>query len=85
MNNKAKEKQKNDLGLDFIFFQTLWTTPPSASGDNALLNGRTMDYGPFGFVDRPFDQTWNHWEGDSERKFGFVNQPLAGKVVLLTL
>ena len=36
------------------------------NNDNALLNGRTMDYGPFGFVDRPFKKKHQFWEGDWE-------------------
>eukprot|EP00501_MAST-03F_sp_TOSAG23-6_P001369 GSMAST32.ASY1.ANO1.1423.1 assembled CDS len=46
------------------------------NSDNCLAAGRTMDYGPFGFIQR-FEPLWNMWSGGGEH-FGFLNQPTAG-------
>mmetsp|Transcript_44560 Transcript_44560/g.72670 ORF Transcript_44560/g.72670 Transcript_44560/m.72670 type:complete len:628 (+) Transcript_44560:259-2142(+) len=46
------------------------------NSDNCLVGGRTMDYGPFGFVQR-FEQFWNMWSGGGKH-YGFLNQPVAG-------
>jgi uncharacterized protein YdiU (UPF0061 family) len=46
------------------------------NSDNCLAGGRTMDYGPFGFVEK-FAPLWNMWSGGGEH-FGFLNQPAAG-------
>mmetsp|Transcript_9622 Transcript_9622/g.35256 ORF Transcript_9622/g.35256 Transcript_9622/m.35256 type:complete len:798 (+) Transcript_9622:78-2471(+) len=46
------------------------------NSDNTLLGGRTLDYGPFGFVDA-FVPTWTPFTSDYERKFGFLRQPSA--------
>lgn len=46
------------------------------NSDNCLISGRTMDYGPFGFIER-FEPLWNMWSGGGEH-FGFLNQPIAG-------
>jgi len=45
------------------------------NSDNCLIAGRTMDYGPFGFIER-FRRYWNMWVGGGEH-FSFMNQPLA--------
>jgi uncharacterized protein YdiU (UPF0061 family) len=42
------------------------------NSDNCLVGGRTMDYGPFGFVER-FQPLWNMWVGGGEH-YGFMNQ-----------
>eukprot|EP00457_Paulinella_chromatophora_P001889 gb/GEZN01001891.1/.p1 GENE.gb/GEZN01001891.1/~~gb/GEZN01001891.1/.p1 ORF type:complete len:743 (+),score=117.51 gb/GEZN01001891.1/:38-2230(+) len=47
------------------------------NSDNCLVAGRTMDYGPFGFIER-FTPLWNMWSGGGEH-FGFLNQPAAGQ------
>lgn len=47
------------------------------NSDNCLVAGRTMDYGPFGFVER-FEPLWNMWVGGGEH-FGFLNQMKAGE------
>ena len=49
------------------------------NSDNCLLSGRTMDYGPFGFVER-YEPLWSPFTSDMERKFGFERQPLASQV-----
>ncbi len=54
------------------------------NSDNILLSGRTMDYGPFGFVER-YDPLWSPFTSDAERKFGFERQPLAAQVNVMTL
>lgn len=46
------------------------------NSDNCLVGGRTMDYGPFGFMEQ-FEPLWNMWSGGGEH-FGFLNQPTAG-------
>ncbi len=46
------------------------------NADNCLVGGRTMDYGPFGFVER-YERHWVMWNGGGQ-KFGFLNQPNAG-------
>jgi len=54
------------------------------NGDNCLVAGRTMDYGPFGFMDQ-YNPLFAKWTGSGEH-FGFLNQPraaLANYVVLL--
>jgi uncharacterized protein YdiU (UPF0061 family) len=46
------------------------------NSDNCLVAGRTMDFGPFGFIEK-FQPLWNMWTGGGEH-FGFLNQPEAG-------
>jgi uncharacterized protein YdiU (UPF0061 family) len=45
------------------------------NSDNCLIAGRTMDYGPFGFMEK-FVPLWCMWVGGGEH-FGFLNQPEA--------
>lgn len=45
------------------------------NSDNCLVGGRTMDYGPFGYVDA-FSPTWIMWTGGGD-KFSFFSQPQA--------
>lgn len=47
------------------------------NSDNCLVAGRTMDYGPFGFVER-YEKTWNMWSGGGE-KYSFRHQHSAGE------
>lgn len=54
------------------------------NSDNCLLSGRTMDYGPFGFVEA-YEPLWSPFTSDMERKFGFERQPLAAQVNVMTL
>mmetsp|Transcript_9462 Transcript_9462/g.20989 ORF Transcript_9462/g.20989 Transcript_9462/m.20989 type:complete len:308 (-) Transcript_9462:403-1326(-) len=51
-------------------------TQGNFNGDNCLISGRTMDYGPFGWVEE-YDPTYAKWTGSGEH-FGFINQPTAG-------
>eukprot|EP01104_Vermistella_antarctica_P001188 TRINITY_DN11245_c0_g1_i1.p1 TRINITY_DN11245_c0_g1~~TRINITY_DN11245_c0_g1_i1.p1 ORF type:complete len:506 (+),score=100.34 TRINITY_DN11245_c0_g1_i1:138-1655(+) len=46
------------------------------NSDNCLVGGRTMDYGPFGFIER-YEPLWNMWSGGGDH-FAFMNQPMAG-------
>mmetsp|Transcript_65132 Transcript_65132/g.96274 ORF Transcript_65132/g.96274 Transcript_65132/m.96274 type:complete len:809 (-) Transcript_65132:444-2870(-) len=46
------------------------------NADNCLVAGRTMDYGPFGFMDE-YHPLFAKWTGSGEH-FGFLNQPSAG-------
>ncbi|KAJ8603264.1 hypothetical protein CTAYLR_006941 [Chrysophaeum taylorii] len=53
------------------------------NADNCLVAGRTMDYGPFGFMDR-YDPTFAKWVG-SGAHFAFAAQPRAAQVNFGTL
>lgn len=46
------------------------------NADNCLVGGRTMDYGPFGFLEE-YNPVFAKWTGSGEH-FGFLNQPSAG-------
>jgi len=71
-------------------FQTLtanWLRVGFAQGnfnsDNCLIGGRTMDYGPFGFVEKYRDD-FALWVGSGDH-FAFINQPKAGFVNFTSL
>jgi len=53
------------------------------NSDNVLVGGRTMDYGPFGYVDA-YDPDWVMWIGGG-KKFAFAQQPLACTANFATL
>lgn len=53
------------------------------NSDNCLIAGRTMDYGPFGFVER-YDPLFNMWTGGGD-KFAFLQQPGAAHKNFATL
>uniref|UniRef100_A0A7S4KDP2 Selenoprotein O n=1 Tax=Odontella aurita TaxID=265563 RepID=A0A7S4KDP2_9STRA len=46
------------------------------NADNCLIAGRTMDYGPFGFMDE-YHPLFAKWTGSGDH-YGFMNQPTAG-------
>mmetsp|Transcript_24906 Transcript_24906/g.27896 ORF Transcript_24906/g.27896 Transcript_24906/m.27896 type:complete len:294 (-) Transcript_24906:287-1168(-) len=48
------------------------------NADNCLVGGKTMDYGPFGWMEE-FSPLFAKWTGSGEH-FGFLNQPRAGFV-----
>ena len=48
------------------------------NSDNCLVGGVTMDYGPFGFMER-YDPRWGMWVGSGEH-FAYGNQPTAAGV-----
>jgi len=43
------------------------------NSDNCLVGGRTMDYGPFGWMDK-YDPVFAKWTGSGEH-YAFMNQP----------
>ncbi|KAL1518748.1 hypothetical protein AB1Y20_003033 [Prymnesium parvum] len=45
------------------------------NSDNCLLGGATLDYGPFGFIEK-YDAEWGMWIS-SGKHFAFMNQPAA--------
>ena len=45
------------------------------NADNCLVSGRTVDFGPFGFIEK-YDPGWAMWIGSGDH-FGFMNQPRA--------
>ena len=47
------------------------------NSDNCAAGGFTLDYGPFGFIDR-FDPTYQPWTGGGAH-FSFLNQPQAAE------
>ena len=47
------------------------------NSDNCLVSGKTMDYGPFGFLEK-YDPDKNFWTGSGQH-FGFMNQLNAAK------
>lgn len=53
------------------------------NADNCLVAGRTMDYGPFGFMDR-YDPKFAKWVGSGDH-FAFAAQPRAGQANFATL
>jgi len=53
------------------------------NSDNCLINGKTMDYGPFGFVEE-FDPNFGSWVGSGSH-FAFMNQPQAGLMNMRSL
>jgi uncharacterized protein YdiU (UPF0061 family) len=48
------------------------------NSDNCALGGRTLDYGPFGFMEA-YDPAFQMWIGGGEH-FAFMNQPTAAVV-----
>lgn len=46
------------------------------NSDNCLVGGRTLDLGPFGFIER-YDRQWCMWSGGGE-KYSFRKQHIAG-------
>ena len=54
-------------------------TQGNMNSDNILIRFRTLDYGPFGFMET-FDPTYQPFTSDSERKYSFYNQSNAMNV-----
>lgn len=52
------------------------------NSDNCLVSGTTLDYGPFGFMEK-YDPMKNFW-ADSGNHFSFMNQMTAAKMNYLT-
>ena len=53
------------------------------NADNCLVAGRTMDYGPFGFLDA-YDPAFAKWTGSGDH-FAFAAQPQAAVANYFTL
>merc|ERR1719379_1817904 len=69
---KAFSERGGDLVADWL---RVGYTQGNFNSDNCLVGGRTMDYGPFGFIEQ-FDPAWNMWHGGGEH-FSFMAQPTA--------
>ena len=50
-------------------------TQSNFNADNCLIGGATVDYGPFGFIER-YQADWAMWIGGGQH-FSFMNQPKA--------
>jgi uncharacterized protein YdiU (UPF0061 family) len=53
------------------------------NADNCLVGGRTMDYGPFGWMDE-YDPLFAKWTGSGQH-YAFMNQPGAALANYATL
>jgi uncharacterized protein YdiU (UPF0061 family) len=51
-------------------------TQGNMNSDNTLLAGRTIDYGPYGWLER-FDPAYQPFTSDGDKKFSFLQQPNA--------
>ena len=52
-------------------------TQSNFNSDNCLIGGVTVDFGPFGFIER-YAPGWSMWVGSAEgTHFSFMNQPRA--------
>jgi uncharacterized protein YdiU (UPF0061 family) len=69
---KAFSERGGDLVADWL---RVGYTQGNFNSDNCLVGGRTMDYGPFGFIEQ-FYPTWNMWHSGGEH-FSFMAQPTA--------
>lgn len=49
------------------------------NSDNTLIAGRTLDYGPYGWMEK-FDPFYQPFTSDAEGKFAFIRQPTAMNV-----
>ena len=54
------------------------------NSDNCLIAGRTLDYGPYGMVER-FDPMYQPFTSDQDGKFAFLHQPQAMHVNIIVL
>ena len=54
------------------------------NADNSLIGGATVDYGPFGFLEKRHEAGWSMWIGGGQH-FSFGNQPKAAGVNLRML
>lgn len=54
------------------------------NSDNILVGGRTLDYGPFAFMEK-FDPLYQPFTSDQQGKFCFMRQPSAMAVNMMTL
>ncbi len=54
------------------------------NSDNTAAGGVTVDYGPFGFMER-LDPSWNPFTSDADGKFAFISQHRAAAMNLAVL
>lgn len=54
------------------------------NSDNTLIGGRTVDYGPYGWMER-FDPEYQPFTSDPVGRFNFLNQPEAMGLNVLVL
>lgn len=54
------------------------------NSDNTLIGGRTLDYGPFGFMEK-YDPLYQPFTSDQDGKFAFMRQPSAMQMNMVTL
>jgi serine/tyrosine/threonine adenylyltransferase len=54
------------------------------NSDNTLLGGRTLDYGPYGWMEK-FDPLYQPFTSDMDGKFAFMRQPSAMHVNMCVL
>lgn len=54
------------------------------NSDNSLVGGRTVDYGPFGFLET-FDPFYQPFTSDADGKFSYIRQPTAMSVNIAIL
>lgn len=54
------------------------------NSDNCLIGGRTLDYGPYGFLEK-YDPFYQPFTSDMDGKFSFMRQPSAMAVNMITL
>lgn len=54
------------------------------NSDNTMLAGRTLDYGPYGWLEA-FDPNFQPFTSDPDAKFGFLSQPMAMNVNVAVL
>lgn len=59
-------------------------TQGNMNSDNTLLAGRTLDYGPYGWLE-VFNPLYQPFTSDGEGKFAFIRQPNAMSVNVLVL
>ncbi|VBB19061.1 hypothetical protein YASMINEVIRUS_1593 [Yasminevirus sp. GU-2018] len=75
-----------DYAMKIVYMITNWIrvgfVQSNFNSDNCLVSGKTMDYGPFGFLEK-YDPNKNFWIGGGQH-FSFMNQMDAGKANYLT-
>lgn len=54
-------------------------TQGNMNSDNTLVGGRTLDYGPFGWMET-YDPYYQPFTSDNDGKFAFISQPTAMNV-----
>merc|ERR1711871_104918 len=69
-----------EIARSTAFLVTEWMrvgyTQGNMNSDNTLLGGRTVDYGPYGWMET-FDPFYQPFTSDSDGKFCFIRQPNA--------